>query len=109
MCNSQSDLQQKSQGLGDLPQIFLKSVSDPTSLTSLIPLTQVPGGDCVVSSQQGHPVFVVIKSPPIGDAKESNISSEEDLLDIVDLDAKPEVEVRALPICSPLQKYQNSK
>ncbi|XP_062854653.1 ETS domain-containing protein Elk-3 isoform X2 [Trichomycterus rosablanca] len=91
-----SDQQQKSQALGDPPQIYLTSVSDPTSLTSLIPLMQVPGGDCVVSSQQGHPVFVVIKSPPVGDAKEANISSEEDLLD---LDVKPEAET--VPVSAP--------
>lgn len=66
-------------------------MSDPASLTSLI---QVAGNDCVVSSQQGHPVFVVIKPPSVGDAKEANLTSGEDLLEIVDLDVKPEAEVR---------------
>lgn len=66
-------------------------MSDPSSLTSLI---QVAGSDCVVSSQQGHPVFVVIKPSSVGEAKEPNMASGEDLLDIVDLDVKPEAEVR---------------
>lgn len=48
----------------------------------------------MVSSQQGHPVFVVIKSPPVGEPKVPNLTSGEDLLDIVDLDVKPEAEVR---------------
>lgn len=66
-------------------------MSDRSSLTSLI---QVASSDCVVSSQQGHPVFVVIKPPPVGEAKEPDTTSGEDLLDIVDLDVKPEAEVR---------------
>ncbi|KAF5890739.1 ETS domain-containing protein Elk-1, partial [Clarias magur] len=80
---------QKTQGLGDPPQIYLTSVSDPSSLTSLI---QVAGSECVVGSQQGHPVFVVIKPSTVGEAKEPNPASGEDLLDIVDLDVKPEAE-----------------
>ncbi|XP_060788401.1 ETS domain-containing protein Elk-1 isoform X2 [Neoarius graeffei] len=88
---------QKNQGLGDPPQIYLTSVSDRSSLTSLI---QVAGSDCVVSSQQGHPVFVVIKPPPVGEAKEPNIASGEDLLDIVDLDVKPEAET--IPVSTPV-------
>lgn len=87
----QNGLLQKNQALGDPPQIYLTSVSDPGSLTSLI---QVAGNDCVVSSQQGHPVFVVIKPSSVGEAKEANLPSGEDLLDIVDLDVKPEAEVR---------------
>lgn len=67
-------------------------MSDPSSLTSLI---QVAGSDCVVSSQQGQPLFVVIKPPSVGEAKaHPSITSGEDLLDIVDLDVKPESEVR---------------
>lgn len=38
-------------------------------------------------------MFVVIKPPPVGLAKESNLPPEEDLLEIVDLDEKPDVEV----------------
>lgn len=91
MIFSQNGQPLKNQGLADPPQIYLTSVSDPGSLTSLI---QVAGSDCVVSSQQGHPVFVVIKPPPVGEAKEPNMASGEDLLDIVDLDVKPEAEVR---------------
>ncbi|XP_017575923.1 ETS domain-containing protein Elk-1 isoform X1 [Pygocentrus nattereri] len=83
---------QKSQGLGDPPQIYLTSVSDPGSLTPLIPLTPVAAGDCVVNPSQGHPVFVVIKPSPVGGAKESTLSAGEDLLEIVDLDVKPEAE-----------------
>ncbi|KAF4072569.1 hypothetical protein AMELA_G00264440 [Ameiurus melas] len=86
----------KNQGLADPPQIYLTSVSDPGSLTSLI---QVAGSDCVVSSQQGHPVFVVIKPPPVGEAKEPNMASGGDLLDIVDLDVKPEAET--IPVSTP--------
>ncbi|XP_072536912.1 ETS domain-containing protein Elk-1 [Salminus brasiliensis] len=86
---------QKSQGLGDPPQIYLTSVSDPSSLTPLIPLTPVATGDCVVNPQQGHPVFVVIKPPSVGGAKEQSLSAGEELVDqleIVDLDVKPEAE-----------------
>lgn len=75
---------QKSQSLGEPPQIYL---SDPSSLTSLIPLAH---GECVVNSPQ--PVFVVIK-PPVGLPKESNLPPEEDLLEIVDLDEETDVEV----------------
>lgn len=39
-------------------------------------------------------MFVVIKPPPVGEAKEPSMASGEDLLDIVDLDVKPEAEVR---------------
>lgn len=94
LCFSQNGQPQKNQPLGDPPQIYLTSVSDPSSLTSLI---QVAGSDCVVSSQQGHPVFVVIKPQPVGEAKEHPSiapAAHEDLLDIVDLDVKPEAEVR---------------
>ncbi|KAF7695689.1 ETS domain-containing protein Elk-1 [Silurus meridionalis] len=87
---------QKTQGLSDPPQIYLTSMSDPSSLTSLI---QVAGSDCVVSSQQGHPVFVVIKPPQVGEPKDVNIASGEDLLDIVDLDVKPESET--VPVSTP--------
>ncbi|TTB56400.1 ETS domain-containing protein Elk-1 [Bagarius yarrelli] len=81
---------QKNQSLTDPPHIYLTSVSDPSSLTSLI---QVAGSDCMVGSQQGHSVFVVIKPPSVGDSKEHpSIASGEDLLDIVDLDVKPEAE-----------------
>lgn len=76
---------QKSQNLGDPPQIYL---SDPSSLTSLIPLAH---GECVVNSSQ--PVFVVIKPSPVGLLTESRLSPEEDLLEIVDLDDKTDVEV----------------
>ncbi|KAG9270037.1 ETS domain-containing protein Elk-1 [Astyanax mexicanus] len=86
---------QKNQGLGEPPQIYLTSVSDPTSLTPLIPLTSVASGDCMVNSQQGHPVFVVIKPPPVAGAKETNISAGEELLEIVDLDEKPETTLPA--------------
>ncbi|KAK3540048.1 hypothetical protein QTP70_023812, partial [Hemibagrus guttatus] len=89
---------QKNQALGDPPQIYLTSVSDPSSLTSLI---QVAGSDCVVSSQQGHPVFVVIKPQPVGESKEHpSITPAEDLLDIVDLDVKPEAET--IPVSTPV-------
>ncbi|XP_048065245.1 ETS domain-containing protein Elk-1 isoform X2 [Megalobrama amblycephala] len=82
---------QKSQSLGDPPQIYL---SDPSSLTSLIPLAP---GECVVNPSQ-H-MFVVIKPPPVGLAKESNLPHEEDLLEIVDLDEKPDVEsVSTVPV-----------
>ncbi|XP_073675534.1 ETS domain-containing protein Elk-1 [Garra rufa] len=82
---------QKSQSLGDPPQIYL---SDPSSLTSLIPLAH---GECVVNSSQ--PVFVVIKPSPVGLPKESSLSPEEDLLEIVDLDDKTEVEpVSTVPV-----------
>ncbi|XP_067270439.1 ETS domain-containing protein Elk-1 [Pseudorasbora parva] len=82
---------QKSQSLGDPPQIYL---SDPSSLTSLIPLAH---GECVVNPSQ--PVFVVIKPPPVGLPKESNLPSEEDLLEIVDLDEKTDVEpVSTVPV-----------
>ncbi|XP_051509467.1 ETS domain-containing protein Elk-1-like isoform X2 [Myxocyprinus asiaticus] len=75
---------QKSQSLGDPPQIYL---SDPSSLTSLIPLAH---GECVVNPSQ--PVFVVIK-PSVGLPKESSFPPEEDLLEIVNLDEKSDVEV----------------
>ncbi|XP_066499538.1 ETS domain-containing protein Elk-1 [Hoplias malabaricus] len=88
---------QKSQGLGDPPQIYLTSMSDPSSLTPLIPLTT---GDCVVNPPQGHPVFVVIKPPPVGGGKETTLSPGEDLLGIVDLDVKPEAET--LPTSAPV-------
>lgn len=94
---TQNGQPQKNQGHSDPPQIYLTSVSDPSSLTSLI---QVASNDCVVSSQQGHPVFVVIKPPPVGETKEPNLTSGEDLLDIVDLDVKPEDEVRIKAECS---------
>ncbi|XP_067250532.1 ETS domain-containing protein Elk-1 isoform X4 [Chanodichthys erythropterus] len=82
---------QKSQSLGDPPQIYL---SDPSSLTSLIPLAPA---ECVVSPSQ-H-MFVVIKPPPVGLAKESNLPPDEDLLEIVDLDEKPDVEsVSTVPV-----------
>ncbi|XP_056628386.1 ETS domain-containing protein Elk-1 [Triplophysa dalaica] len=74
---------QKSQNLGDPPQIYL---SDPSSLNSLIPLAH---GECVVPPQQ---VFVVIKPPHVGTTKDSGLSPEDDLLEIVDLDEKAEVE-----------------
>ncbi|XP_051525923.1 ETS domain-containing protein Elk-1-like isoform X2 [Myxocyprinus asiaticus] len=75
----------KSQSLSDPPQIYL---SDPSSLTSLIPLAH---GECVVNPSQ--PVFVVIK-PPVGLPKESSFPPEEDLLEIVNLDEKADVEVQ---------------
>lgn len=82
---------QKSQSLGDPPQIYL---SDPSSLTSLIPLTP---GECVVNPSQ-H-VFVVIKPPSVGQSKESSLSAEEDLLEIVSLEDKADVEpVSAVPV-----------
>lgn len=71
--------------MGDPPQIYL---SDPSSLTSLIPLAH---GECVVNPSQ--PVFVVIKPPSVGLPKESSLPHEEDLLDIVNLDEKTDVEV----------------
>ncbi|KAL0187152.1 hypothetical protein M9458_018822, partial [Cirrhinus mrigala] len=70
--------------LGDPPQIYL---SDASSLTSFIPLAQ---GECVVNPSQ--PVFVVIKPSPVGLPKESSLSPEEDLLEIVTLDEKTDVE-----------------
>lgn len=82
---SQNNQAQKSQSLGDPPQIYL---SDPSSLTSLIPLTP---GECVVNPSQ-H-VFVVIKPPSVGQSKESSLSAEEDLLEIVSLEDKADVEV----------------
>ncbi|GAA6071444.1 ETS domain-containing protein Elk-1 [Tachysurus ichikawai] len=89
---------QKNQALSDPPQIYLASMSDPSSLTSLI---QVAGSDCVVGSQQGHPVFVVIKPQPVGESKDQpSISPGEDLLDIVDLDVKPEAEM--IPVSTPV-------
>ncbi|KAI2662090.1 ETS domain-containing protein Elk-1 [Labeo rohita] len=82
---------QKSQSLGDPPQIYL---SDPSSLTSLIPLAH---GECVVNPSQ--PVFVVIKPSPVGLHKESSLSPEEDLLEIVTLDEKGDVEpVSTVPV-----------
>ncbi|XP_056121267.1 ETS domain-containing protein Elk-1 [Rhinichthys klamathensis goyatoka] len=82
---------QKSQSLGDPPQIYL---SDPSSLTSLIPLAH---GECVVNPSQ--PVFVVIKPPSVGLPKESNLPPEENLLKIVDLDEKTDVEsVSTVPV-----------
>lgn len=75
---------QKSQNLGDPPQIYL---SDPSSLTSLIPLAH---GECVVNPSQS--VFVVIKSPPVGMTIESSLSPEDGLLEIVNLEENPEVE-----------------
>ncbi|KAK2898265.1 hypothetical protein QQF64_032573 [Cirrhinus molitorella] len=82
---------QKSQSLGDPPQIYL---SDPSSLTSLIPLAH---GDCVVNSSQ--PVFVVIKPSPVGLSKESSLPPEEDLIEIVTLDDKTDVEpVSTVPV-----------
>ncbi|KAI7797960.1 putative ETS domain-containing protein Elk-1, partial [Triplophysa rosa] len=75
---------QKSQNLGDPPQIYL---SDPSSLTSLIPLAH---GECVVNPSQQ--VFVVIKPPHVGMTKESGLSPEDDLLEIVHLEEKSEVE-----------------
>ncbi|KAK7136255.1 hypothetical protein R3I94_014791 [Phoxinus phoxinus] len=82
---------QKSQSLGDPPQIYL---SDPSSLTSLIPLAH---GECVVNPSQ--PVFVVIKPPSVGLTKESNLPAEEELLEIVDLDEKTDVEsVSTVPV-----------
>ncbi|XP_077080164.1 ETS domain-containing protein Elk-1 [Siphateles boraxobius] len=82
---------QKSQSLADPPQIYL---SDPSSLTSLIPLAH---GECVVNPSQ--PVFVVIKPPSVGLPKESNLPPEEDLLEIVDLDEKTDVEsVSTVPV-----------
>ncbi|XP_051951103.1 ETS domain-containing protein Elk-1-like [Xyrauchen texanus] len=74
---------QKSQSLGDPPQIFL---SDPSSLTSLIPLAH---GECVVNPSQ--PVFVVIK-PSVGLPKLS--SSPPDQLEIVNLEEKSDVEAQ---------------
>ncbi|XP_042632140.1 ETS domain-containing protein Elk-1-like [Cyprinus carpio] len=82
---------QKSQNLGDPPQIYL---SDPSSLTSLIPLAH---GECVVNPSQ--PVFVVIKPLPVGLPKESSLPPEEELLEIVDLDDKTDVEpVSTVPV-----------
>ncbi|XP_016401958.1 ETS domain-containing protein Elk-1-like [Sinocyclocheilus rhinocerous] len=82
---------QKSQSLGDPPQIYL---SDPSSLTSLIPLAH---GECVVNHSQ--PVFVVIKPSPVGLPKESSLPPEDDLLEIVHLDDKTDVEpVSTVPV-----------
>ncbi|XP_042617674.1 ETS domain-containing protein Elk-1-like [Cyprinus carpio] len=82
---------QKSQNLGDPPQIYL---SDPSSLTSLIPLAH---GECVVNPSQ--PVFVVIKPLPVGLPKESSLPPEDDLLEIVHLDDKTDVElVSTVPV-----------
>lgn len=77
---------QKSQSLGDPPQIYL---SDPSSLTSLIPLAH---GECVVNPSQS--VFVVIKPPHVGLTKESSIPPEERILEIVNLDKKSEDEAQ---------------
>ncbi|XP_035238496.1 ETS domain-containing protein Elk-3 isoform X2 [Anguilla rostrata] len=85
---------QKVPSAGDPPQIYLTSVSDPGSLTPLIPLAPVanPGasGDCVVSPSQSHQVFVVIKPPA---AKEPGLPSEEELLEFVGLENKRVEEV----------------
>lgn len=71
-------------------------MSDPGSLTPLT-LTPVaaPGapGECVVNQPQGHPVFVVIKPSPVVHSKEQNLTSEEDLVEIMSLEEKHVVEV----------------
>ncbi|XP_052460807.1 ETS domain-containing protein Elk-1-like [Carassius gibelio] len=86
--NSQA---QKSQNLGDPPQIYL---SDPSSLTSLIPLAH---GECVVNPSQS--VFVVLKPSPVGLSKESSLPPEDDLLEIVQLDDKTDLEpVSTVPV-----------
>ncbi|XP_076860170.1 ETS domain-containing protein Elk-1 isoform X2 [Brachyhypopomus gauderio] len=85
---------QKNHGLAEPPQIYLTSVSDPGSLTPLIPLTPVGAGDCVVSPAQGHSVFVVLKPPSVGGGKEAGLPSGEGLLDIVDLEVKSEAEIQ---------------
>ncbi|KAJ8257759.1 hypothetical protein GJAV_G00189380 [Gymnothorax javanicus] len=85
---------QKVQFPGDPPQIYLTSVSDPNSLTPLIPLAPVPNprasAECVAPPPQSHQVFVVIKPPP---AKDPSLPSEEDLLEIVGLENKQVEEV----------------
>ncbi|XP_035377753.1 ETS domain-containing protein Elk-1 isoform X2 [Electrophorus electricus] len=90
---------QRSQGLTDPPQIYLTSVSDPSSLTPLIPLTSVATADCVVSPPQGHSVFVVLKPPSVAGSKEPGLPPGEGLLDIVDLDVKTDAET--LPASAP--------
>lgn len=91
----QSSQVQKAQTAGDPPQIYLTSVSDPGSLTPLIPLAPVanpgPSGDCGVTPPQSHQVFVVIKPPA---AKEPSLPSEEELLEMVGLENKRVEEVR---------------
>ncbi|KAJ8371310.1 hypothetical protein SKAU_G00113380 [Synaphobranchus kaupii] len=91
----------KAQSAGEPPQIYLTSVSDPSSLTPLIPLPPManPGGasgECVVTPPQNHQVIVVIKPPT---AKEPSLPSEEEeeeeeqLLEIVGLENKRVEEV----------------
>ncbi|KAG7472692.1 hypothetical protein MATL_G00111510 [Megalops atlanticus] len=111
----QSSQPQKAQSQGDPPQIYLTSVSDPHSLTPLIPLAPVgapvASGECVVTPQQSHQVFVVIKPPaatptapathaspatpavPAAPVKEPGLPSEEELLEIVGLEEKHMEEV----------------
>ncbi|KAJ8265077.1 hypothetical protein COCON_G00141760 [Conger conger] len=79
---------QKVQSAGDPPQIYLTSVSDPSSLTPLIPLAPVPphgaSGECVGPPPQSHQVFVVIKPP----AAKEDLPSEDELLELVGLEDK---------------------
>ncbi|XP_023691612.2 ETS domain-containing protein Elk-1 isoform X2 [Paramormyrops kingsleyae] len=80
---------QKTQGLGDSPQIYLTSVPDLSSIAPLIPSAPVgssaAAGECVVSSSQSHQVFVVIKPS----------APEEDIFEIVGLKDKHVEEVTA--------------
>ncbi|XP_030640418.1 ETS domain-containing protein Elk-3 isoform X2 [Chanos chanos] len=94
---SPSTQTQKVQSLTEPPQIYLTGVADPNSLTPLVPLAPMGGpvasGECVVTQQQTHPVFVVIKSQSVGTTKEQNPSTEEDaLLELECLEAKQTIE-----------------
>ncbi|KAL4646292.1 ETS domain-containing protein Elk-1 isoform X1 [Arapaima gigas] len=91
---------QKPQGLGDPPQIYLTSVSDPNSLAPLIPLAPVgssaPSSDCVAPPAQNTQLYVVIKPSTAVTSKEQTLSSEQELLEIVGLEEKPVEEVAQL-------------